>query len=136
MHGENVPATERVGNAFSDFKSRMRVDTVLAKISSSKEYLIEIALFSGIGFVTGYLVKKFSAFAIVIILTLAFLALMQYCNFVEIIVNWRKIQDLIGIDPSLLANDNFLTMAWVWFKTHLILGISFIVAFLLGIRCA
>jgi uncharacterized membrane protein (Fun14 family) len=136
MQDESGTVTERLGNAFSDLKSKLRIDTALAKLSGSKEYLIEAVFFAGIGFVSGYFIKRFSAAAVVVILTLAGLAVLQHFGFVEIMVKWGNLQELLGVDPALLVGDNFLTILWTWFKTHLLLGISFVVAFLLGIRCA
>jgi len=127
---------EKVGSAVSTIKTRLHLDDAMERLHVTKEYLLEAAIYAGVGFVAGYLLKRFSGVVAIVILTIASIALLQHFDLVGVMINWEKIQDLIGIDPEAVLNENFFAIVWLWIKTHVLLAVSFVVAFLLGLKCA
>ncbi len=121
---------------WSDIKTNFHLTKVVETIKDSKEYLLEILFCVAIGFVAGYILKKFSSATVIVVLTLSGIVILQHFQFLELIINWHRLQDVLGIEHSVVANENVLIIVWAWIKMHLALSVSFLVAFLLGIRTA
>lgn len=117
-------------------KEKLHLDVLMDKLSDSKTYIVDALVFSGIGFIAGYLLKRFSMYVVTAVLTCVSLALLQHFNFIHIYINWSRIHTLVGINVADAVNDNVPALLWQWAKIHLVASISFVVGFLVGLRCA
>lgn len=105
------------------------------KMRDSKEMLFNIALYGGLGFVLGYLAKKLSSYLIMIaILIVITIALYQF-EVLYISINWTKVQLFLGMQPVAPGQDvSIFGALWVWMKANVVISVSFIIGFLLGLK--
>jgi uncharacterized membrane protein (Fun14 family) len=109
-------------------KSSLHLDNF--QFSSNK--LIEIGMYLGFGFLIGYILKRFSSFVLIIVLTLLALFLLHQFEIINLSLNIDKLREFLGIQQA--ADSNILCAYWTWAKTNIILVLSFFIGFLIGIR--
>lgn len=131
-----MEAQETVG-WFDKIREVLRIDVLIEKIKESKSTLIDIGLFFGIGFLAGFLIKKYGQFLVAFGLFIGTLFLLQYLNFISISIHWTHVQEVFGIQKSAaLEGGTLLTLYWEWIKANLRQVISFSVGFLIGMKVA
>jgi uncharacterized membrane protein (Fun14 family) len=133
-----VPAsTSKVGGILDTLREQLSPTTFVEKFKASKSYLMEIALYGGIGFISGFLLKKYSSFIVAVVLFTIGIALLQHFGVVNILVNWDKVHEFFGIQMvSAMNAHNAAAMAWAWIKANSIISISYAVGFLIGFSVA
>jgi uncharacterized membrane protein (Fun14 family) len=104
------------------------------KIRDSKESIIDVALYAGLGFLLGYLVKRFSSYLIMIAIFIVIIVALQQFEVIFVAVNWAKIQSALGMQPVATADASFLSSCWEWMKANVLISVSFIIGFLLGLK--
>lgn len=109
------------------------VNSALAKLQINKQTVMEIGLYLGLGFVVGFLLRKFSMYIFMLVLFFLGLYVAQYYNLIEIAINWKQVQANLGIKPTSL-DANMMSVYWEWFKLNFVIVISFAVGFLIGIK--
>jgi uncharacterized membrane protein (Fun14 family) len=115
-------------------KEKLNPGTIIRKISQHQSLILEMALYLCIGFLAGFLLKKYGKFIFVLILCFVALILAQQMGLIAINVYWDKIQELFGIQPVSTLEGSLSHSYWEWVKGHLALVVSFSVGFLFGIR--
>lgn len=108
-------------------------DAISKKLHLSQNKLIEIALYLGIGFLTGFLLRKYAQFVAFLVLILVGLILLQQMELINITMHWDKIENFFGIQKVVASTDTLSTI-WSWIKLNLAIVVSFIVGFLFGIK--
>ena len=129
-----VPTAPARQGLLDTIKERMQPEAMMEKLRESRSTLIDIGLYGGIGFLTGFLFKKYSVYVVVFVLFIASLMLLQQFGFMSIVVNWPKVHELMGIQPAVVVGDNVLIMAWGWMKANVVISASFAVGFLVGLK--
>jgi len=114
-------------------KSSLNVDTMVQKLRMSKGKLIEIALYFGAGFLTGFLLRKYAQYVVVGIVFIVALAVLQQLDILSIVINWNKIYELFGMQPT-TPGTQALGSYWEWVKNNFLLIFSFSTGFLLGLK--
>ncbi len=129
--GQNeVPA--QVG-WFDTIKEKIQIKQLTEKLRVSKDVLVDILLYASIGFLAGFLLKKFSTYVVLFVLMVAALFVLQKFDLIAITINWTKVNEVLGIQP-VNAGGNVATMVWEWMKVNVVITVSFLVGFLLGLR--
>lgn len=127
--------TAQVPSGWVDtLKERVQFDKLADKAWTSRNIIIDVLLYGGIGFLTGFLFKKHSQYIILLILFIAGCFALQQFNIVFITFNWPKIHELMGTQPTGMVGDNLLLLSWEWVKANLIISLSFVVGFLAGLK--
>lgn len=121
------PAAESVG-WFAKVKSTLHLD----KFQFSTNKLIEIGMYLGFGFLIGYALKRFSTVVLIIVLMIIALFLLHQFEIINIAINPEKIREFMGIKEA--VDGNLFAAYLNWMKENIILVLSFIVGFLIGIR--
>lgn len=114
--------------------AKSKAGGLVEKIKESKGTLFDIALYAGLGFLVGYLVKKFSGYLIALAIFVVIILALQQFEFVFVSVNWAKIQSAFGIQPAPTGDTSMLVMVWEWMKINVLISVSFIIGFLLGLK--
>ena len=114
------------------FKQKLNIDGLMKKMNLSKERVFEIVLYIGIGFLAGFLFKKYAKYLFVVILTIVALAILHHLEFVNLTVNWDKIQGIQPISAPLDAN--VWSVYWEWIKANVAIVLSFSVGFFVGFK--
>lgn len=116
-------------------KHALSPDALVQRFNLTKSKLIEIGIYLIVGFIVGYLLKKYSKFVFAVALSVLVLIILHQLDLISITTNWTKIQDLLGMHPIEPAEDGvLLTIFWEWIKSNVGLVLSFLVGFLMGIR--
>ena len=103
------------------------------KFKSSQNIMVDIALYGGIGFLTGFFMKKYSTAVVFLILTVLLFYVLQSINFITI--NWPIIHASFGIESStMLSSDGLSLFLMEWVKGNLISAVSVILGFLIGLK--
>lgn len=113
-------------------KQKLNIDGIIEKLNLSKSRLVEIGIYLGMGFLCGFLFKKYGKYLLVVVLTVVALAFLQQFKFIDIAINWEKIQGLQPIDAPI--GMGMLTFYWEWVKANFAVVFSFSVGFLVGFK--
>ncbi len=118
---------------FDRLKNSLQLDTIAAKLNFTKHKILDMALFFGIGFLSGFLWKRYANYFIAGIIFLAVLLVLQQLELLTISINWIKVQDCCGIEPA-RADADILGMLWDWSKTNVLIILSFVIGFCFGAK--
>ena len=117
---------------FETFKEKLNIDGLLEKMKLDRSKLIEIGLYLGIGFLAGFLFKKYAKYLFVVIVTVVAILLLQQFGFIKCIIHWNKIQGLQPVAVPMGAS--VWSVYWEWFKVHFVVVLSFSVGFFVGFK--
>lgn len=120
--------TQASVNWIDKVKSSLHLDNF--QFSSGK--LIEVGMYLGFGFLIGYVLKRFSSFVLIIVLTLLAIFLLHQFEIINLSLNIDKLHDFLGVRQAVDAN--IFCVYWTWAKENIILLLSFFIGFLIGIR--
>ena len=131
MNANTVP--EASNGLLDKLKVWFNWEAISKKLHLSQNKLIEIALYLGIGFLAGFLLRKYAQFVAFLVLVLVGLILLQQMDLINIVMHWDKIESFFGIQKVAASTDTFSTIL-SWIKLNLSIVVSFIVGFLFGIK--
>ncbi len=129
VENQRIPS----GSGWMD-SGKEKMGTLFGKLRESKDTFFDIALYGGFGFLMGYLVKKFSAYLIILAIFIVVIFALQQFEILFVAVNWAKIQTFLGVEPNASADATLLGMYWDWMKANVLISVSFIIGFLLGLK--
>jgi hypothetical protein len=107
--------------------------TWMERFNISKDALVGVTLYLGIGFLAGFLLKRFGAYIFVFILGIVSLLVLQQLQVVSLSVNWAKANEIFGLQPVAI-DGGIVTVYWEWVKMNAVLVFSFSVGFLIGLK--
>lgn len=129
------PTSSTTPGILETLKNRLDVDGVVQKAKLSKDKIYEGALYGGIGLICGYLVKRYSAYVVMAVVALIGVWILQQYDVLQVAVNWDKVYDYFGIQAAQnVTADTVIGMAWEWMKLNMVISISFLVGFFVGLR--
>jgi len=118
---------------FDKIKNSLQLDAIAAKLNFSKHRILDMALFFGIGFLSGFLWKRYANYFIAGILFIAVLLLLQQLDLITVSINWIRVQECCGLQPA-RADADILGMLWDWSKTNVLIILSCIIGFCFGAK--
>lgn len=116
---------------FDRLKNTLQFDQLIEKLHLSKYKLLDMALFLGVGFLIGFLWKRFANYFIATLIFIAVLIILHQMNIVMVHINWVKVQECCGITPA-IEDADILGMLWSWAKINVLIIFSFIIGFCFG----
>src|SRR5438132_14071155 len=116
-------------------KNAMQPETIANKIGMNKDTLVDMSLYGAIGFILGFLIKKYSEYFIAFLLLGIGLFVLQQFDYISLSINTSKIQELFGLEPMVI-NDNYGMLIFEWMRANVAGSVSLIVGFLIGIKVA
>lgn len=130
-----TPATPQA-SWLDTLKDSLRLDVIKAKFYELQPTLIELGLCLGIGFLVGFILKKFGKFFAIIVGALVILGILQQLGFIVLSINWLKMQELFGVHAIPTLDTPTLTLYLDWVKEHVMNVLLFVLGFLMGLRLA
>jgi uncharacterized membrane protein (Fun14 family) len=106
----------------------------LDKLQFSTGKLIEIGIYFGLGFLVGYLFKRFSAFFIFVVITFLGIYLLNQFEIINFSINATKLCELLGIQTA--PNVNIVYCYFASVKENIVSLLSFLIGFFVGISLA
>ena len=130
----NDPIYQKNG-LLDTFKEKVKFDDMVVKVHESKDMLIDVALYGVIGLLIGYLLKRYSIVVLIAVLMIAALCVLQHLEIVHIAINWLKVHEYLGLpNAAIILSDNVPALLWECAKNNMVVVISAIVGFLLGLK--
>lgn len=118
-------------------KERVNASQIFEKISESQGLIMDVLLYGGIGFLTGYFLKRYSNIVIIAILLATGLVFLQQLDFINITIHWDKIHTTLGLSPAVkVLSDNFFILATEWSRANMHIVVSWVIGFLSGLKIA
>jgi uncharacterized membrane protein (Fun14 family) len=124
----DAQTTQTTAGWLSKVKSSLHLD----KFQFSTSKLIEVGMYLGFGFLIGYVLKRFSSFVLVIVLTLLAIFLLHQFEIINLSLNMDKLHEFLGVQQA--SGANIFSAYVVWAKENVLLVLSFFIGFLIGIR--
>src|SRR3989339_1721211 len=95
----NVQVTDKAAGMLQTIKetSSKLLHKTTDAFKNYKGNLVEIAIYAGIGFVIGFVFKKYLKYIALVILFIVGLVILQQFDLVHTSVNWQKLQELFNI---------------------------------------
>jgi len=135
-----VPAAEAVPASvapqapgwFEKLIYKLRLDGLLKKINLTPGRLGQIMLYLGIGFLAGFLFKKYGKLFLIVVLTIVGLFILQHFGYVSIAINWERIRALQPIQVT--QGGSIWSEYWAWLMANLAIVISSAIGFFIGFK--
>lgn len=115
-------------------KHNLNLQGVMDNVKHSKDKLFEAGLYAGIGFISGFLLKKYSTYVFVCVLLLVGLGVLQHLHVIDLVVNWDKVNELFGIQAATVTADSIVSLVWEWMKVNMVISISYLVGLFIGLK--
>ena len=106
----------------------------LDKFNISTNRFIEIGMYLGIGFLTGFLLKRCASYIFVAVLTVVGSFVLHQFGIITITIDPVKMQEFFGIQQTVTVDTNILMIYWEWVKLNAALVLSFSVGLLIGLK--
>jgi uncharacterized membrane protein (Fun14 family) len=130
----SLPEATNIGTGLIDsLKNAMQPDVIAQKIGMDKNMLVDISLYGAIGFIVGFLLKKYSEYFISMALLIVGIVVLQQLDYVSFSLNMPKIHELFGIQTSVVV-DGYGKLLWESIKANVAGSTSFVVGFLIGLK--
>jgi len=127
MDAQNIPSSL---NWFDKLVKQFNLE----KFDISTNRLIEIGIYLGIGFVTGFLLKRCFGYVFIALLTLVGLFILHQFDIITITMNTAKLQELFSIKQAVTVDTNLLVVYWEWIKLNIAIVLSFSIGLIIGLR--
>ena len=127
MDAQNIPSSL---NWFDKLVKQFNLE----KFDMSTNRLIEIGIYLGIGFVTGFLLKRCFGYVFIALLTLVGLFVLHQFDIITITMNTAKLQELFSIKQTVSVDTNLLVVYWEWIKLNIAIVLSFSIGLIIGLR--
>jgi len=122
------------GGWFETLKEKLTIDALLQKFKLSKNKIIEIGLYLGVGFLAGFLLRRYFKYIVVIIAIIVGFVFLEKSGVIHITVDWTRFQEVFGIQISQKIDGGLLSKYWVWIKDNVVVAVSFSVGFFIGLK--
>jgi uncharacterized membrane protein (Fun14 family) len=128
----SLDQTDNMG-LIETIKNSVKPEVVANKFGIDKNLLIDIGVYGVIGFIVGFLLKKYSEYFISLVLLVVGLILLQQFDYVVIVFNNPKIQEALGLQ-EIPINGSYGNLLWEWTRSHVVSASSLVVGFLVGLK--
>jgi uncharacterized membrane protein (Fun14 family) len=129
MVNENVVPSPGI---IETIKNSMQPEVIANRIGMDKNMLIDIGLYGAIGFIVGFLLKKYSEYFISLVLLIIAIVVLQHFDYISFSFNMPKIHEMLGLGAVATTGDS--AMFFEWIKSNVAGSASCAVGFLVGLR--
>ena len=128
------PITTTSTSLIDSLKNAMHPEAIANKLGMDKNMLIDISLFGAIGFIVGFLLKKYSEYFIAMALLIVGIVVLQQFDYVSFTINTAKIHEMLGLGATAVVDTGYGVLLLAWIKSNVAAFISLIVGFLIGLK--
>jgi uncharacterized membrane protein (Fun14 family) len=131
----NTGTTMQGVGLLETMKEKLNFNQVIEKVQESRGTLIDVGLYGCIGFLTGFLIKRYSTIVILMVLMVTGLLVLQQFELISVVIHWSKVNELLGLpQTTMIINENMPMIIWEWARANMIIVVSAIVGFLVGVK--
>jgi uncharacterized membrane protein (Fun14 family) len=121
---------------FESFKNAIQPEAIAHKLGIDKNTLVDIGMYGAIGFIIGFLLKKYSEYFIAFALFVVGIVVLQQFGYVAVNFNTAKLHEVLGLQSVAMVNDGYGVLVLEWMKSNVPAAASLVIGFLVGLRCA
>lgn len=134
MQSQNIDVSQQQG-ILETMKEKVNLGSLVEKVQDSQGLFVNGLLFGVIGFLCGYLIKRYINAVITLILVSTGLFVLQQFELLTVTIHWTTLYELLGVTQvAKLLDDNIAPFVFELAKANVLLVISWIVGFLMGIK--
>lgn len=115
-------------------KGSLQPESIANKFGVDKNLLIDVGVYCAIGFIVGFLLKKYSEYFISLVLLVVGLVVLQQFDYISVSINNVKIHNALGLEGMPMAGHGYSSLLWDWISTHVVSASSLGVGFLIGLK--
>lgn len=116
-------------------REKVNLQSFFEKVQDSHALLLDLAIYGGIGFLVGYLFKRYINAVITIIMFSTVLFVLQQFSLIAITIHWEILYELLGLTQLMhLVGDSLHLFFFEWAKANVFLVISWLIGLLIGIK--
>lgn len=119
---------------FDMLREKLHIDALIEKIKLSKDTIIDVGVYLGIGLLSGFIMKRYSTYFITAAIIFALLGVFHHFEFISFTINWQTIYSALGIDPIAESGESLIAVFWQWAKNNVLLAVSSLIGFLIGLK--
>lgn len=120
---------------FEKIKHNLNPSYLKEQILHNRDILLAIIIFFGLGFLSGFFLKKFSHYCAAFIVLLLILAGLDYSGFIIMKIDWNFVQSTLGVKP-LVPQSNYVEALAEWAQANFLALVSYAIGFFIGLRLA
>lgn len=129
-----APDVQQVG-VLDSIKDTLRPANIADKIRANKDILLEIGLYLGIGFIIGFLFKRFSKVVAILVFGAILVLILQQMGILSVMMNWTRLYELLGMQPAAVPNGaSVVSLCTEWVRVNVRAIISFVIGMLVGLK--
>jgi uncharacterized membrane protein (Fun14 family) len=113
---------------------RERSKYIMGRLHESRAIILDILLYGGIGFLCGFLLRKYANYVAFLVLIVVGVIAMQQYNVINVVINWTYINDLFGFQHAPAMNSDSFVAFWAWCKANAVIVVSWIIGLLIGLK--
>lgn len=129
-----VNVTVQQPSLIESFKNALQPETIANRLGIDKNTLIDIGIYSAIGFIIGFLLKKYSEYFIAFVLFVVGIVVLQQFGYISIDFNTAKIHEMLGLQSIVITTDGYGVLLLEWMKSNVPAAASLVVGFLIGLK--
>jgi uncharacterized membrane protein (Fun14 family) len=107
---------------------------IIEKIKFSQDKILQYGIAAGIGFLVGFLVKKFSAYVAIIIAGCLFITVLSHFGIMNVAIDWDKMQTMVGFEPIQFTGQNIFNLIWEWVRLNVAMTLCSLGGFFIGLK--
>lgn len=117
-----------------NLKDILNPSKLIQKIQKNSDMLFHVAIFLGVGFLVGFLLKKYSRYVAALVFIILALIGLDFIGIISISMQWDRLHDVFGIEPLMPIQGNAIVVYTEWLRANFFITASFITGFLFGLR--
>lgn len=117
------------------FKNALQPEAIANRLGIDKNTFIDVAIYGAIGFIFGFLLKKYSEYFIALVFFVIAIIVLQQFDYVSVSFNTVKIHEMFGL-TMVTINSGYGALLLEWAKSNVPALASLIIGFLVGLKCA
>ncbi len=117
---------------FETIKEKLQLDEIAKKLNISLDTIGETAVWFGIGFLGGFLLKRYGRYVVLAILT-CLVGLWALSHFELVTLHMDKFKEIVGFASTDTVASVFATFG-EWAKEHVIQAIACVAGFFMGYK--
>jgi len=115
-------------------KHSVQPETVAHTFGVDKNLLIDVGVYGAIGFIAGFLLKKYSEYFISLILLVVGIIVLQQFDYIAVVFNNVKINEALGLQGIPMTGDAYGNLLGEWVRSHVVSASSLAGGFLIGLK--
>lgn len=109
-------------------------ENIIQKIKLSQDKILQYGIAAGVGFLVGFLVKKFSAYVAIVIAGCLLIMVLSHFGIMNVAIDWDKMQTVLGLEPIEFSGQNIFNLIWQSVRLNIAITLCALGGFFIGLK--